>query len=369
MDICVIVGTRPEIIKMQPILFEIKKRNHRLIFVHTGQHYDFMMSDIFIKELEISKPDYFLKVKTLSQGLQIGEIITSCNRILEIEKPDVILVQGDTNSALGGAIASAKLNLSIGHVEAGCRSFDKHMPEEVNRVLISDIANYNFVPTENCSINLQREGIKPHQIFLTGHPLVDLLNNLNHSRITTAVLNDIGIDQKNYYLVTVHRRENIENKEKISEILKALDSISDNVQIVFPCHPHTELQINKFGLSDLLKKIKTIRTVGYFESLSLIKNARIVLTDSGGIQQEAAILGTPCITLRNVTEWTETVDNGINFLTGHQIKNIIQTLQFVEGNYLSIMKRFESANGLFGKPGASVKIMEIMEKAIGKPKK
>jgi UDP-N-acetylglucosamine 2-epimerase (non-hydrolysing) len=369
MNICVIVGTRPEIIKMQPVLVEIKKRNHKLVLVHTGQHYDFMMSDVFINELEISKPDYFLKVKTLSQGMQVGEIIASCDRILESENPDIVLVQGDTNSALGGSIASAKLDLPIGHVEAGCRSFDKHMQEEINRVLISDIATLNFAPTENCLVNLQREGIKSEQIFLTGHPIVDLLNTVSGTKITTTVLDDLGIKQRNYYLVTIHRRENIENKDKISDILKALSLISKEIPIIFPCHPHTELQINKFGLTNYLKKIKTIKTVGYFESLSLIQNARIVLTDSGGIQQESAILGTPCITLRSVTEWSETIEKGLNFLTGHQIENITKTIEFVEKDYSLIMKRFGLVKGLFGKPGTSVKIIEIIEKELSSIKR
>jgi UDP-N-acetylglucosamine 2-epimerase len=363
LKICVIAGTRPEIIKMQPILFEIQKRNHNLIFVHTGQHYDFMMSDIFINELKISRPDYFLKVKTLSQSMQIAEIIASCDPILKDENPDIVLVQGDTNSALGGSIASAKLDLPVGHVEAGCRSFDRHMPEEINRVLISDIATFNFAPTENCMINLQREGIKSENIFLTGHPIVDVLSNISN-QIDTTVLYKLGINQKKYYLITIHRRENIENKEKLIEILKALDLISDKVLLIFPCHPHTELQINKFGFSNYLKKIKTIKTVGYHESLSLIQNARLVLTDSGGIQQEAAILGTPCITLRNETEWIETIEKGINFLTGHESNNITKTITEVEKNYSTIQKKFILAEGLFGHQGTACRILKSIEQEL-----
>jgi UDP-N-acetylglucosamine 2-epimerase (non-hydrolysing) len=363
MEICVIVGTRPEIIKMQPILVEIQKRNHKLLLIHTGQHYDFLMSDLFINELKISKPDYFLKVNTISQGRQIGEIIASCDQILESHSPDIVLVQGDTNSALGGSIASAKLDLPIGHVEAGCRSFDKHMPEEINRVLISDIATLNFAPTSNCLVNLQKEGIKSEQIFLTGHPLVDLLNDVSN-KITTSVLEEIGIKKKKFYLVTIHRRENIESNKKLSEILKALDSISNEIPIIFPCHPHTKLQISKFGLENYLKKIQIIKTVGYFESLSLIHNSRIVLTDSGGIQQEAAILRTPCITLRSITEWNETIEKGINFLTNHQTVDIIKTIGLVEKNYLSILNKFELAKDLFGYPNVSSRIIETIEKYL-----
>jgi UDP-N-acetylglucosamine 2-epimerase (non-hydrolysing) len=360
MRIIAIVGTRPEIIKMQPIIKEIQNSEHELIFVHTGQHYDYRMSDIFVDELELPEPHYFLNVKPASQGAQTGEIIASCERILKNENPDILLVQGDTNSALGAAIAASKLGLSIGHVEAGCRSFDKLMPEEINRVLISDIANLHFAPTFNCKRNLLREGIVS-QIFLTGHPIVDLMGQIK-DRILNNDLKKLGADHKSYALVTFHRRENIANKQKINDILVALDHLAQIIPVIFPCHPHTELQIIEFAYKSYLKDLKVIQPVGYLDSLSLIKHAKFVLTDSGGIQQEAALLGTPCITLREVTEWVETVNVGVNFLTGHRSSRIIKTVQHIERDYENIVQRFNSVGNLFGKIGVSRRIIHAIEK-------
>ena len=361
MKIIACVGTRPEIIKMQPIIREIQKSKHELVFVHTGQHSDFMMSDIFVDELELPKPDYFLNVKQASQGAQTGEIIARCESILINEKPDVVLVQGDTNSALGAAIASSKLALSVGHVEAGCRSYDKLMSEEINRMLISDVTNLHFAPTSNCKKNLLREGITDSDIFLTGHPIVDLMKHIR-DRILNNNLKKFRVNHKSYALVTFHRRENITVKQKISNILVALDHLAQIIPIIFPCHPHTELQIKEFALKKYLKNLEMIQPVGYLDSLSLIKYARFVLTDSGGIQQEAALLGTPCITLREVTEWVETVNTGLNFLAGHRTSRIIETVQHIENDYGNIVKRFNSAQNLFGKIGASKRIIHAIEK-------
>jgi UDP-N-acetylglucosamine 2-epimerase (non-hydrolysing) len=319
------------------------------------------MSNIFVDELELPKPDYFLNVKPASQGVQTGEIIARCESIVKNEIPDIVLVQGDTNSALGAAIASSKLGLSIGHIEAGCRSFDKLMPEEINRVLISDVANLHFAPTYNCKKNLLREGIIPSQIFLTGHPIVDLMKQIR-DRISNKSLKKFGINHKRYALVTFHRRENIANKQKISDILVALDHLAQIIPVIFPCHPHTELQISEFDLKNYLKNLEMIEPVGYLDSLSLIKHARFVLTDSGGIQQEAALLGTPCITLREVTEWVETTNAGLNFLAGHRTNRIIDTVQHIEKDYENIVQRFNSAQNLFGKSGVSRRIIRAIEK-------
>jgi UDP-N-acetylglucosamine 2-epimerase (non-hydrolysing) len=361
MKIIACVGTRPEIIKMQPIIKEIQKREHELIFVHTGQHYDFMMSNIFVDELELPKPDYFLNIEPASQGVQTGEIIARCESILKNENPDILLVLGDTNSALGAAIASSKLGLSIGHIEAGCRSFDKLMPEEINRVLISDVANLHFAPTHNCKKNLLREGIIPSQIFLTGHPIVDLMKQIR-DRISNNNLKKLRVNHKSYALVTFHRRENITNKLKISDILVALDHLAQMIPVIFPCHPHTELQIIEFAFKNYLKNLEVIQPVGYLDSLSLIKHARFVLTDSGGIQQEAALLGTPCVTLREMTEWIETVNAGLNFLVGHSSSRIIETVQHIEKDYDDIVQRFNSARNLFGKIGVSKRTIHAIEK-------
>lgn len=361
MKIIIVIGTRPEIIKLQPIIKEIQNTKHDFIFVHTGQHYDFMMSDIFFDELKLKKPDYFLNIKSSSQGVQTGRIIVECERVLKSEKPDIMLVLGDTNSALGAAIATSKLRSSIGHIEAGCRVYDKHMSEEINRVLISDVANLHFAPTPNCMKNLLREGISSTQIFLTGHPLVDLIEHVRE-RITNDTIEKLKVKDKDYVLATIHRRENIENRKRIGNILFALKQLSLNIPIVFPCHPHTQEQISKFRLDKNLKTLELISPVGYFESLNLIKHARLVLTDSGGIQQEAAILGTPCLTFREATEWVETVKSGVNFLAGYESQSIIRIAQYVERNYDNILQRFISTHDIFGKIGASRRILDIVEK-------
>lgn len=359
MRIANFVGTRPEIIKIQPVMKEIQKTGHQLDFIHTGQHYDFNMSEVFIEGLELPKPNFFLKVKSGSQGIQTGQIIAKSENILKMNRPDLVLVTGDTNSGLGAAIAASKLGLPVAHVEAGCRSFDKSMPEEINRTLISHVAHLHFAPTHNCKKNLLREGISPSRIFLTGHPIVDLIHSMAN-RISKTSLDSLS--NKEYILATVHRRENISKREKISDILTAFDQLSKKIPLVFPCHPHTKRQIAKFSLTKYLRNLKVIEPVDYIQSLSLIKHARLVVTDSGGIQQEAAILGSPCITLREVTEWVETVNLRVNFLTGYRLGRIMSTVKNVEKDYDNIIHRFKSTHALFGKPGASKRIINIIDK-------
>lgn len=364
MKLAVFVGTRPEIIKMQPVIKEIEKTQHDLIFVETGQHFDFGMSGIFISELDLSKPDYSLNIKSGSQGAQTADVITKSEVILQKEMPDMVLIEGDTNSALGVALASSKLRVPIGHVEAGCRSFEKTMPEEINRTLISDMASLHFCPTPNCVLNLLREGILPAQIFLTGHPLVDLLKNIAR-KLSTNNLAKLVTEHETYVLVTVHRRENIENKERISEILIALDQLAQKIPIIFPCHPHTKLQIINLGLAKDLRNLEVLNPVGYIDSLNLIKNAKYVLTDSGGVQQEAALLYTPCITLRDVTEWIETVNLGVNFLAGYRASRITETVRILESNYDNIVRRLDSSHDIFGKIGVSERILGVIESQSG----
>lgn len=371
MKIAVIVGTRPEIIKLQPIIRKIQgRRKHRLILIHTGQHYDFEMSKIFFDEFHLSEPKYFLNAKAASQGAQTGKIIAKCEEILKIEKPDALLVEGDTNSGLGAAIASSKLGVPIGHVEAGCRSFDRSMPEEINRVVISDLASFHFAPTPTCVNNLLKEGICDSQIFLTGHPIVDLISRMKGKIELTGtfknaknnLLSRMGVSNNDFALVTIHRRENISDKKRMSNILGALSQLAKMTPIIFPCHPHTRLSILKFSLKDKLRNVRLTPPVGYFNALSLITHARFVLTDSGGIQQEAALLSTPCITLRGVTEWVETVNAGINFLSDNDAEQILKVVRHVESNYDRISNRFKSLRNLFGEAGVSDRIISIIEK-------
>ena len=364
MKICVLVGTRPEITKIQPVIKEIQRRSkHDILFIHTGQHYDYNMSKIFIDELDLPKPDYFLNVKSNSQGVQTGKIIAASERVLKKERPDIILLNGDTNSGLGAAIASSKLALSIAYVESGCRSFDKFMPEEINRMMIADVADLNFAPTQNCVKNLSREGIPSSRVYLTGHPLVDLVYSIGN-RIPANSIHHLSLEERDYILLTMHRRENVSSATKIENIMQAVAQLANDITIVFPCHPHTRKQIKHFKLADQLQKMKVIEPVGYLESLSLIKHAKLVLTDSGGIQQEAGLPGTPCVTLRDVTEWVETVQRGVNFLVGHTYSAIVNGVQQLYDNYDAVLQRFNLTQNIFGELGASKRILEIMEKHI-----
>lgn len=359
--VTVIVGTRPELIKMQPIIKEIKTRNElELLLIHTGQHYDWNMSGLFIKELEMPQPDVFLNVKSCTHGAQIARIIARSERVLRKKRPNIVLVEGDTNSALGASLAASKLKIPIGHVEAGCRSFDKNMPEEINRILITDIASVHFAPTKVCVQNLLKEGIPKKHIHLTGHPIVDLLHEIQN-KVNENVIVKYGVKTKQYYFVTIHREENVEHKGKLEEILKTLSELIQFKPVIFPIHPHTFKCIRRFKLDKYLKNLITIEPVSYLEALSLIKYARIALTDSGGIQQEAALLGTPCITFRRSTEWVETVNYGVNFLARSK-EEIIAMTKKLENEFKEIVSKFRLVKNVFGKPYVSTRIVDIIEK-------
>jgi UDP-N-acetylglucosamine 2-epimerase (non-hydrolysing) len=360
MKLAAILGTRPDIIKMQPIIRRIQKSNHAIFLIHTGQHYDFNMFDVFLSNLELPKPDYFLNAGSTSQSIQIGRVISRCETVFRKVKPDGVLVLGDTNSALGAAISASKLSIPIGHVEAGCRSFDKSMPEEINRTLISHMASLNFAPTSNCQQNLLREGLPDADIIVTGHPLVDLIEQLR----PLLSKNICPTNEKDFVLVTLHRRENILDEKKIKKLLMSFDKISEYLPVIFPCHPHTKKQIKLFGLSSKLNHVSVLDPVDYLQSLSLVGKARMVLTDSGGIQQEAALLNTPCITLRDRTEWTETVDLGVNFIAGCSPYLIAKRVRFVEKYHKDILKRFRK--NIFGKVGSSDRILKTVERNLVK---
>lgn len=362
LKIAVFVGTRPEIIKMQPIVQELKSRsNIATYYIHTGQHYDYNMSAIFVKELYLPTPDLFLNVKSGFPGAQVAKIVAKSEQAIRKIDPEIILVQGDTNSTLGVALAAAKMKLPVGHVEAGCRSFDRNMPEELNRTIVADLATHNFAPTETCMQNLLREGIPKEAIHLVGHPIADLLKRTAHL-IDDSMVERFGLDRKNYYLVTLHREENVENSERLRSILRAMHSLSERRKIIFPIHPRTKKNVNKFGLKKYLRKGITVPPVGYMDALALLKNAFCVLTDSGGIQQEAATLGTPCITLRTKTEWVETVENGVNFLAGYRTEKILKTEARINEEISLIKENLTRSRYLFGKPPISPRIVDILEK-------
>lgn len=361
--VAVFVGTRPEIIKMQPIVKELKSRsNMDTFYVHTGQHYNYNMSAVFMKELYLPAPDLFLNVRSDFPAAQVAKIVARSEQAIRKIDPEVILVQGDTNSTLGVALAAAKIKLPVGHVEAGCRSFDKDMPEELNRVLVADLAVHNFAPTKTCVQNLLREGIPRESIHLVGHPIADLLRATAHL-VDDSIVERLGLDRRNYYLVTLHREENVENSERLESILRAICSLSERARVIFPIHPHTKRNVRRYGLTKYLKKSVVVAPVGYMKALALLKNAYCVLTDSGGIQQEAATLGTPCLTLRAKTEWVETVKEGVNFLAGYETDKILEAIERVKEESPRIKQNLRRSRHLFGKPPISPRIVDILEKS------
>ena len=354
MRIAYIVGTRPNFIKLAPVFKELKESFQGAI-IHTGQHYDYEMDKVFFDELDLPKPDYHLGVRRGSHGWQVGAMLQRIENVLVKEKPDLVLVFGDTNSTLAGALAAVKLGIKVGHVEAGLRSFDKAMPEEINRVLVDHCSSLLFCPTKTAVKNLKREGIVKG-VYLTGDVMVEVLKeNLNIAETKSKILNELKLKPKDYLLVTVHRAENVDNSVKLKNIVEALCEI-DSI-IVFPCHPRTERRLKEFKLwRKLAKHIKVIKPVGYWDMLILEKNAKKILTDSGGVQKEAYLLKVPCITLRENTEWIETVKEGWNVLVGTNKEKIIKAAY----EFTSKHKQ----RNIFGSGKASKRIKEVLDKNL-----
>lgn len=317
MIIAIILGTRPEIIKMAPIIRECERRKLDYFVLHTGQHYSYQMDSIFFEQLELPAARYNLDVGSASHGEQTGRIMAGVEKVLMDERPDVVLVQGDTNTVLAGALAACKLHIKVGHVEAGLRSYDRSMPEEINRIVADHISDYLFVPTENSRNNLRREGIAEEKIFLTGNTIVDSVNqNLEIAMRKVSVLADLGLKPREYFLVTAHRQENVDRRERLGQIIRGLELIKREfgLPVVFPVHPRTRKMVESFGLE--FDGIRAIEPLGFLDFLQLEAGARLALTDSGGVQEEACILGVPCVTLRENTERPETVEVGANRLAG-----------------------------------------------------
>ena len=350
MKIASIVGARPNFIKCAPLSREIRKDFDEVI-IHTGQHYDYEMNKVFFDELKIPEPDYHLGVGSGTHGEQTGEMLKRTEEVLIKEEPDLILVFGDTNSTLAGALAAVKLHTKVGHIEAGLRSFDRRMPEEINRILTDHCSDFLFCPTKTAVENLKNEGIA-NGAYLTGDVMVDALKgNIKIAERKSKILEELDLELKGYYLATVHRAENTDDFNRLKSIADAFCEIEN---LIFPCHPRTEKHLNKFGLWDkLAEKVKVIKPVGYLDMLMLEKNARKILTDSGGVQKEAYIFKVPCITLRRSTEWIETVEDRWNVLVGADKERIVRKV--VE---------FEPTGGqrnVLGDGKASEKIRGIIE--------
>ena len=352
--IAIILGTRPEIIKMSPVIRECEKRGLDYFILHTGQHYSYEMDRVFFEELELPQPKYNLDVGSGTHAEQTGKIMAGVEKILIKERPDVVLVQGDTNTVLAGALAATKLHIKVGHIEAGLRSYDRRMPEEINRVLTDHISDYLFAPTEKAKQNLLREGIDESKIFVTGNTIVDAVyQNLEIAERKVNVLKDLGLKSKEYFLVTAHRQENVDIKERLKGILKGLELIHEefSMPVVFPMHPRTQRRIKEFGLS--LDGVEVIYPLGFLEFLQLEANARLVLTDSGGVQEETCILVVPCVTLRDNTERPETLEVGSNILVGTKPERILEGVR-------TMLNRENNWKNPFGDGKAGERIVEIL---------
>jgi UDP-GlcNAc3NAcA epimerase len=320
MKILSVVGARPQFIKCAPVSREIR-RDHTEILVHTGQHYDYGMSAIFFQELQIPDPDYHLGVGSGSHGQQTGEILIRVETVMEKEDPDLVLVYGDTNSTLGGALAAAKLHIPVAHVEAGLRSFDRRMPEEINRVLTDHISDLLFCPTHTAVINLHKEGIE-QGVHLVGDVMADALAfNRTIAEKESKILERLELKKRSYLVMTVHRPVNTDNRKNMESILSVISAAGKPV--VFPLHPRTKKCLHEYGLLERRKEnILLTKPLGYLDMLQLMAHASKILTDSGGMQKEAYLLGVPCITLRENTEWIETLKGGWNMLVGADVTKI-----------------------------------------------
>ncbi len=325
MKVVTVVGARPQFIKAAAVS-RLLRDQHTEILIHTGQHYDENMSDVFFQELDIPAPDYNLGVGSGSHGAQTGEMLTRIEQVLLHEKPDRVLVYGDTNSTLAGALAAVKLHIPVAHVEAGLRSFNRAMPEEINRIVTDHIADLLFCPSDAAAQHLAHEGIT-HGVQVVGDVMADtLLYAAGRASQHSTILEDLGLRPGNYLLATVHRAENTDDPERLQAILTAFAAARE--PIIFPIHPRTRQRMSDQKALTILEgsQVKLIEPLGYLDMVRLEQSARMILTDSGGIQKEAYWLKVPCVTLRDETEWIETVENGWNCLVGTDGEKVTQTI-------------------------------------------
>ncbi len=348
MKVLTVVGARPQFVKAAAVSRAIKSNgNIKEVIVHTGQHFDANMSDVFFSEMEIPKPDYNLDIHGLSHGAMTGQMLEKLEEVMKQEQPDKVMVYGDTNSTLAGALAAVKIHIPVAHVEAGLRSFNMRMPEEVNRILTDRISSQLFCPTETAIDNLKKEGFEHYdcEIIRTGDVMNDAaLFYAAKAEERSSIINDLKLNDEKYLLVTIHRAENTDDVNRLTGIINALNELSKQYKVVIPVHPRTRKIIEQKGLQ--LDAIQ-IDPVGYFDMIQLIRNAQVVLTDSGGLQKEAYFFEKYCITMRDQTEWTELVTNGFNTIVGADTQKIVETVDKYVG------KPFKTGTSLYGGGDAS----------------
>lgn len=314
MKVLSVVGARPQFVKVSPVHKALSSRSDHLI-LHTGQHYDYQMSRVFFEELDIPEPNYYLGVGSGSHGQQTGKMMEHIEKVLIEHRPDVVLVYGDTNSTIAGALAAAKLNIPIGHIEAGLRSYRRGMPEEINRVLTDHASQMLFCPSPVSRDNLRREGITDG-VHVVGDTMTEVLMEVQ-DRLREDVLSELGIERGEYVLCTIHRQENADDRANMEQIIKAITG--QDFVFVIPLHPRTRKNLSSWGLLSLLENAENVILTdpkNFLAFTALEKNAKRIMTDSGGVQKEAYFFGVPCITVRDETEWVETLEGGWNVLVG-----------------------------------------------------
>jgi len=368
LKIAVVTGTRPELIKLSVLIKLIKKTpEFKLIFIHSGQHYNNNLLSIFLQELELPNPDYDIQVGSHPDSVQTGNILIKLYDIIKKEKPHLIISEGDTNTVFAAALTAFKNFIPFGHVEAGIRSFDEKMPEEINRKLAGVFALFNFAPTNISVKNLINEGIKKERIYKVGNTIVDaVIENLKLANKKSTILKDLNIEKNEKYIVlTAHRPSNVDHKKNLENIFITLKELQD-IKIVFPIHPRTKKNMIKFNLWKDLKRsenFKIIDPLGYLDMLYLMDNAYFILTDSGGLQEESVILKKPCLTLRYNTERPESVEIGANILVGNdpkKIKYFVKKLWYEQDFYESMIPK----SNPFGDGNSSNKIINILKQKM-----
>jgi UDP-GlcNAc3NAcA epimerase len=356
MKILTVIGARPQFVKAAEVSRAMQKRaNLTEVLVHTGQHYDNNMSGVFFSELELPPPAYHLGVGSGSHGKQTGQMLEHIERVLVQESPDCVLVYGDTNSTLAGALAAAKLHIPVAHVEAGLRSFNRRMPEEINRVLTDHVSDLLFAPTSVAVKNLAREGIQNDKVILCGDVMYDVA--LYYARKVSArtnVLSAYGLEPKGYTLATVHRAENTDDRSRLQEIVAALCALADRMPVVLPLHPRTRAAMKRLDIE--AKPLRMIDPVGYLEMAALESGAALIATDSGGVQKEAFFHRVPCVTLRDETEWRELIEGGYNQLAGADRRQILDCVD------VALASRPNWDRKMYGDGDACTKIIDALQR-------
>lgn len=367
-----IVGARPQFIKLAPIFRIFKKYNElKHIVLHTGQHYDFLMSDLFFKTFGLPRPDVNLSIGSGSHHSQTGEMVKRIGNQLELVKPDLVIIYGDTNTTLSGAIAAVKLSIPVAHIESGLRSYIRYMPEEINRTVADRLSEILFVPSDNAIYNLKKEGINnlildfdgfkkspPPYVVKSGDLMYDILRVVLQDvrKSEASIIKKYGLEKGRYILATVHRAENTDNIKNLINIIDGLSEISRVIDVILPLHPRTSKILKENKLEKRLNGIQVIKPLSYNEMLILEKNSRIIFTDSGGVQKEAFWLKIPCVTMRDRTEWVETIRAGYNILTGADRVRIIKAFEkFQQG-----IKTDNNLLDVYGDGNAAKKIVKFI---------